>query len=107
MHCLANIYVGRAPLGRRAKLEIDALPPSSSFSLPSPSHTCPSPGGLASAVLGLHLAMPGDGKAANLAYLASLTPNRSQLGVWDGACAVLVIAGWGRLWFGGGRGEGG
>lgn len=30
MHCLANIYVGRAPLGCRAKLEINALPPASS-----------------------------------------------------------------------------
>lgn len=32
MHCLANIYVVRAPLGCRAKLEINAPPP------PSPLH---------------------------------------------------------------------
>lgn len=92
MHCLANIYVGRAPLGWRAKLEIDALPPASSPSLPSPLHTCPSLRGLASAVLGLHIATPGDGKAANLAYLVSLTPTDPSL-VFGTVCAVLVIAG--------------
>lgn len=46
MHCLANIYVGRAPLGWRAKLEIDALPLASPPSLPAPPHMHPSLGGL-------------------------------------------------------------
>lgn len=44
-HCLANIYVGRAPLGRWAKLGINAGPPAPPPSLPSPSCACPAPGG--------------------------------------------------------------
>lgn len=55
MHCLANIYVGRAPLGCRAKLEINASPPASPPSSPLHHHV-PVAQSLAAA-LGLHISV--------------------------------------------------